>query len=113
MVKRVGIYSLPQGTDGDQFWEYHTKVHAADVMRAGGPALKKYVLSRVTKVISGTPQFFALIETWWESEKAAEKGFESFKTTKLSNGKTIAEDFWSRVTNGFSAQTEEVIIKES
>jgi len=44
----------------DEFWKYHTEV-MRDVMRVEASALKKYTLNRVTQVISGTPQFFALM----------------------------------------------------
>lgn len=112
MVKRVAIYSIPEGTDGDKFWKYHTKVHAPDVVRVAGPALKKYIINRVTKIISGKPQFFGLVEMWWESEESMNKAFQTFQTEKLTNGKTIFEDFWSQATSRFATEVEEFVAKE-
>lgn len=110
MIKRVCIYSLPEGVDGDKFWEYHKQVHAADVLRATGPTLKKYVINRVTKVVRGRQQFFGMMETWWENEETMENS--ASRTTKVANGNTVTDDFWSRVTNGFGAIVEEVVLKE-
>ena len=111
MIKRIGLYSLPEGTDPEKFWKYHTEVHAADVMRFAGSALKKYVVSRVTEIVTGDIRYFAVMETWWESEEAMRDAFEAFRTTKLANGKTVSEDFWSQVENSFNAGVEEFIMK--
>jgi hypothetical protein len=112
MIKKVAVYSLADGTDADQFWEYHTKIHAADVISVAGPALKRYVINRVRRVVRGTPQFFAFIETWWESEEGMNQYLRDINTTKLPNGKTIVEDFWSRGIQGFEAAVEELVMKE-
>jgi hypothetical protein len=112
MIKRIATYSLPEGTDGDEFFKYHTEIHAADVLNAAGAGLKKYVISRVTKIVRGKQQFFGIMEQWWESEAAMNKGMEILKSTKLPNGKSVVEDFTSRVMNDFSAVVEEFIVKE-
>lgn len=107
MIKRVSIYSLPEGTDPNEFWKYHTEVHASDIKRAGGPRLKKYVINRVTKVVSGKPKFWGMVETWWESEKAYEEATKDINALRTPEGKTIWDDFWSRTTEGFSSVVEE------
>jgi hypothetical protein len=109
MTKRVCVYSLPEGVDGDAFWKYHTEVHAKDVIRLAGPALKKYIINGVVKVINGKQQFFELIERWWESEEAMNR---ALRESKLPDGRTVANDFWSRATNGFVCLVEEYIAKE-
>ena len=64
MIKMVSIYSIPEGTNPDEFWMCHTEIHAKDVKKAAGPSLKKYVINRVIKVRRGEPKFFGLIEQW-------------------------------------------------
>lgn len=112
MIKKVAVYALEEGTNGDEFWAYHTKTHAADVMRVAGPALKRYVINRVKQVVRGKPQFFAFVETWWESEEGMNKYLEEISTTTLSNRRTIVDDFWSRGIHGFEAVVEELIVKD-
>ena len=107
MIKVVAMYSLPDGTDPDEMWKYHTEVHASDIKRVYGPRLKKYVINRVSKVLAGEPRFFALMETWFESEEALAEADENYKTLRTYEGKTIAEDFNSRVTQRFRAVVEE------
>lgn len=110
MIKRVTVYSLLEGTDPDEFWKYHQEVHAPDFVKLAGPGLKRYVIHRVTKVIRGEPKFFGFVETWWESEKAMEWSAENVKAHKTAEGKTILEDFFSRITDGFMVQVEERVI---
>lgn len=112
MIKKVAVYSLAEGTDPDQFWEYHTTTHAADVMKAAGPALKRYAINRVRQVVRGSPQFFAFVETWWESEEGMNRYLREISTTKLPNGETIVEDFWSRGICGSEVVVEELIMKK-
>ena len=115
MIKRLSAYWLPEGTDPDEFWRYHTQVHAADVVERAGPALKKYTISRILKTVSGEqskPEMFAVIEMWWESEEAMNEAFKVIQASKLPNEKTIWDDFWSRVAGGFSTVTEEFVAKD-
>ena len=107
MYKTMSVYSLPEGTNPDEFWKYHTEVHAMDVKKAAGSTLKKYVINRVVNVTRGEPKFFGLIETWWESKEARDEFIESVQTIKAANGKTIMEDFRSRVISGFAVNVEE------
>ncbi len=99
MIKMINVYSLPEGTDPDEFWKYHTEEHALDVKNAAGPILKKYVINRVIEARSGEPAFFGLIETWWESEEARQ---EYIKRSYPRKG-----EFSSRVTGSFAALVEE------
>ena len=107
MVKRVSVYSLPKGTNPDEFWKYHTEVHASDIKKAAGPRLKKYAINRVARVVSGEPKFWGMVETWWESEEAIREATKDINALKAPGGKTIWDDFWSRVVDGFSAEVEE------
>lgn len=114
MIKRVSVCWLPEGADPDRFWEYHTKVHAVDAARVAGPRLKKYVINRITRVVSGTPTFFDLIETWWDDEQEMHQAFDvELHAAKAASGKTIMEDFWSRVAGGFTTVVEEFVAKDS
>lgn len=107
MIKRVGLYSLPKGTDPDEFWKFHTEVHSADFKKAVGSRVKKYVINRVKKIVRGEPKYWGLVEIWFESEKAMDEAFEIISSTKLLNGKTILEDFGSRVIDRFTVVAEE------
>ncbi len=107
MIKRATFYSLPEGTDPDAFWKYHREVHAPEFTKLAGPGLKKYVIHRITEVIQGEPKFFGFVETWWESQEAMEKSARNIKAHTGPDGKTVFEDFWSRVTDGFMVVVEE------
>ena len=115
MIKRLAAYWLPQGTDPEKFWKYHTQVHTKDVIPFVGQALKKYTISRITKVIWGElpkPEMFAVIEMWWESEEAMNEAIKKIQDNKLPNEKTVWEDFWTQVAGGFTAVTEEYVAKD-
>jgi hypothetical protein len=107
MIKTMGVYSLPDGTDPDEFWKYHTGVHAADVRKAAGPGLKKFVINRVVQVKRGEPTFWGVIEMWWENEEAMEGYAKRAAAVITATGKTPIEDFRARVTGTFSAVVEE------
>ena len=112
VVKRVFTTSLKEGTDEDEFWKYWTEQHAVDIVKASSPGLKKYVLSRVTKMLSGERPFFALMEMWFENEEAMNKDFEAWKTLKLPSGESIFDDFENRVTGSWAATVEEYVVKD-
>jgi uncharacterized protein (TIGR02118 family) len=113
MIKRMSAYWLPEGTDEDKFWKYHTEIHAADVVRNAGPALKKYTISRVVKCTKGEkPNVFAFIEMWWESEEAMNEALETMGAVTLQNGKKLGGDFWGRVAGGYIVITDEFVAKD-
>ena len=107
MIKTISVYSLPKGTDPDEFWKYHTEVHGADVRKAAGPGLKKFVINRVTQVLRGEPKFFGVIEMWWESREAMDGYPARAAAFKTATGKSPLEDFRPRVTESFGAIVEE------
>jgi len=99
MFKVLSTFSLPKGTDPDEFWKYHTEVHARDFVKVAGPRLKKYTISRVKGVRVGKPNFFGVTETWFENEEVEKQVMGEVSKTILPNGKNIFEDFHSRVVN--------------
>ena len=107
MLKRFTVYSIPDEVSGDDFWEYHTKVHGKDVWKATSQFKTKYVLNRVKKTLYGKTDVFCFIESNWPSEEAAQKDQEAITTIRVENGKTIAEDFMSRVKAVYSVLVEE------
>ncbi len=107
MIKVVAMYSLPEGTDPEEFWRYHSEIHASDMKRAYGPKLKKYVINRVTKSLIGEPKFFGMMETWFESEEDLVEADRAARALKTAEGKTFVDDFASRVTQRFRAVVEE------
>ena len=111
VVKRVFTTSLKEGTDEDTFWKYWTEEHAPHIVEASSPGLKKYVLSRVTKVRQGEQLFFAVMEMWFENEEAMNKDIEASKTIKLPSGLSIFDDFLSRVVGSWAGIVEEFVVK--
>lgn len=109
MIKRLGVYSLPEDVDGDEFWNYHTKIHAEQAKQAFGDYLKRYVVNRVRRVISGQGHWFGLVETWWDSQEDLDRAFESLNTTILPNGLNVSDDFGSRVASYTSYDVEEFV----
>ena len=109
MIKRISVYSLPEGSDPEEFWKYHKEVHAPDIKNGAGSRLKKYVIHRITKVIDGKANFYGFVETWWDNEGDVEKGFGG-GFLKTPSGKNPHEDFLSRVTDFFHAEVEEKVI---
>lgn len=107
MIKIVGVYSLPEGTDHDEFWKYHTEAHAVDWRKIAGPELKKYVINRSTIVHRGEPLFYGMVESWWENKQAFDNCIQKALSTITSSGNNILHDFSSRVTNGFVTYVEE------
>lgn len=107
MIKVIAGYLLPEGTDPEEFWKYHTEVHAADCKKAYGPRLKKYTVNRVVKVLKGDPGFFALMEDWFEDEAALKEADKSLKSSIAASGKNMVEDFSSRVIKSFRVIVEE------
>ena len=107
MVKRFVVYSLPDGTDPDEFWRYHTEEHSEHFKKIVGTKLRKYVMNRVTAQVGGDIVPFAFIETVWESEEAMEPVYAEAQKVRLPNGKTIFEDFMSRINLHFAGSVEE------
>ena len=111
MIKRIGIYSIPEGTDEKEWWEYHSKTHAADFIKAAGDDLSKYVINRVTKVLKGKKICFGIVETWYPDEAAMKRVYERCYQSVLPSGKNIDEDYFSRVIDANSFEVEEAVIK--
>ena len=101
MIKRVVMFSLPEGTDPDQFWKYWQEVHVADVLKL--PGLRRYVINRVANVVTGEARFWGFAETWWDSEEAMYQAFDS------PPGKACIKDFFSRVVGLFATIVEEKV----
>jgi uncharacterized protein (TIGR02118 family) len=107
MYKTMTVYALPEGTDPDEFWKYHTQVHAMDVKKAAGSTLKKFAINRVIEVFKGEPKIFGVIEMWWESKEAMDGYSKRAKLVKTATGKSPLDDFRGRVIYGFSIHVEE------
>ncbi|OGO20455.1 MAG: hypothetical protein A2144_00760 [Chloroflexi bacterium RBG_16_50_9] len=111
MIKVVAMYSLPEGTDPEEFWKFHTEIHASDIKKAYGPRVKKYVINRVTRIIKGELKLFAIMETWFDNEEELAEADKAAKAARAASGKTVVDDFASRVTGSFRAIVEEKEIK--
>ena len=68
------------------------------------------MINRVTKTLYGRPQFFGVIETWWEDKEAMNKDMQALKATRHPNGNTMEEHFSSQVGKAFSVLVEEFIV---
>ena len=111
MIKRFTVYTVPEGTDGDEFWKYHKGVHAKDVMDAVGHLRIRYAINRVNGILAGETKVFAFIETCWDSKEKMMQEPEILRTKKLSNGKTISEDWHSKIADSYSVTVEEYVVK--
>lgn len=107
MIKRIGLYSLPEGTDPEDFWKFHTEIHSSDVRKAFGSKVKKYVINRVVEVVRGESKFWGMVELWFEDQESMDEAHAMLKKMRTSDGKTLWDDFESRVTSRFSAIVEE------
>lgn len=107
MIKGFYVYSIPDGAKGDDFWDYHKCVHARDVLKVTSNFRTKYVLNRVKKTLYGCHNIFGIVEIVWLSEELRLKDEEAVKTARLSNGKTISEDFRSRLQDDFHVLVDE------
>ena len=106
MVKRVVIFSLPDGASGEEFWKYWKEVHAGDMKRVAGPKLKKYVISRVVGKPDGDLKFWGLAELWYDTTEEEHK-----KMVSTPEGKKTFSDFWSRIGTGGIDYMEELEIE--
>ena len=104
MIKRVFVFSLPEGTNPDEFWKFWTDVHAAQYKKV--PGLRKYTINRVSQVAKGDAKFWGLAETWWDSIDAHDNSLNSPEM------KPIYEDkFAEKILGGFGAWVEEKEVK--
>lgn len=104
MVKRVEIFNLKEGVDPDEFWKFWENVHAAEFKKF--PALRKYTINRVRKVVKGKPSYWGLVEVWYDSEEDYNKAKEGSPVIQ----KVIADGFADQVTDEFTAWIEEKAI---
>jgi len=109
MIKRLGVYSLPEDVDGDEFWHYHTHTHAEQAKKAFGDYLKRYTINRVRRVISGEGCWFGMVETWWDNPDDIDRAFQCLNTTILPNGLSVSDDFGSRVASYSSFEVDEFV----
>jgi len=110
-AKYMGFYSLPQGTDPDKFWEYHTREHAVHSVDSFDDYLEYYVINRVSRVIKGQAVCFGVVELWFADRECLTKGFEAHKRMILPNGRNVSEDFNVRVVDAFGCVVEEFTAK--
>ena len=116
MFKVMSAFALPEGTDPEEFWKYHTKIHAEDVKKAAGPSLKKlkkYVVNRVTNVVEGDAKYFGIVEMWWDNAEALQEYVKVSRNYKTASGKSPMDDFLSRVKPVWSIEMEEANISLS
>ena len=104
MVKRVFVFSLPEGSDPDEFWKFWEEVHAAEFKKF--PALRKYIIHRVTKVVKGEQKFWGLGEVWYDSEEAYNQAREGSPVVE----RVSSDGYSERVIDEFSAWVEEKVI---
>ena len=118
MIKRISIYSLPEGADPDEFWDYHKNVHSVDALEVFGSALKKYTINRVISAhpvsdrMESETKFFDIVETWWENEEEMKQAYEKAKTFKVASGKFFLDEWMSQIEVGIAFSVEEVIVKD-
>ena len=104
MVKRIMIFKLKDGVNPDKFWKFWDEEHAQTFKKL--PALKKYVLNRVTKIVKGEPKYWGLVEIWAENEEAYEKTHKDHPIVK----ELSSHGFSEQITDTFTAWVEEKVI---
>ncbi len=112
MIKRMGTCLPKIWIDPDEFWDYHSLVHAVDTIRVSPPGFNRYVMSRITKLLSGYPKFYDLTEIWYEDEETMDKCHEAWKSIAAPAGKAIHDDFNSWVTENCSFIVEQLIARD-
>ena len=110
-AKYRGFYSLPHGTDPDEFWKYHTCEHAVHSVDSFDDYLEYYVINRVSRVIKGQPVCFGVVELWFADRESLTKGFDAHKQVILPSGRNVSEDFNLRVVDAFGYVVEEFTAK--
>ena len=89
MVKVVSTFSLAEGQDPDKVWKYWIETHTPKVKKV--PGLRKYVISRITKVTSGPngtgqePKYWGMAELWFDSEEVHNQSFGSLQKDDLGS----------------------------
>jgi len=107
----MAVFSLPPEADSDEYWQWHTTVHAPQSVKAAGSGLKRYVLNRVVQTVAGEPKFYAIVETWWEDEEAIRKAGEAYQLMTTPDGESFVQSFRSRITDFCNVLVEEKVIK--
>lgn len=75
------MFALAEGADPQNVWDYWVDVHSQSVKTM--PGLKRCVFNRVVEVVPGPggvrrdPQFWGLVEMWFESTEDYEKATRS------------------------------------
>ena len=110
-AKYMGFYSLPSGTDPDEFWKYHTCEHAVHSVDSFDDYLEYYVINRVSRVVKGQSVCFGVVELWFADREGLTKGFDAHERVILPNGRNVSEDFNVRVVDAFGYVVEEFTAK--
>ena len=107
MIKWVEIYSIPEGIDPEEQWRHHTEIHSKDWVKASGPLLKRYIISRVIKPWGkGEKLFHGMVESWFDSEDDFNEAADNANRMAAATGETMGDDQRSWITNVFSAFVE-------
>lgn len=114
MIKRMALYSIPLETNGDEFWQYHTREHAPAAIQTCGDNLVKYKLNRVIRQTKGSTKCFGVVETWWRDTDAMAAGFKALDTFVLESGKSVAQDYFDRLADkNIAFEVEEFVVKQT
>jgi uncharacterized protein (TIGR02118 family) len=112
MVKRMSMWSLAEGVEGEKLWEYFSQEHGPAFAEAAGPGLEKYSINHVTQVVTGEQKFFVLSELWYKDEEAMNKALETAKVTKAPSGNMLYADLKGQTADSCVVLVEECVIKE-
>ena len=102
MVKAILMFSLREGVDQEQFWQYWKDKHSIEYKKR--PGLKKYIINRVTKV-RGDINISGVSEIWFENNEAYIQANDP-KYNKYSKD----DHFWSQIKDAFRLMVDEEVI---
>jgi len=98
------LFSLKEGTNQDEFWNYWIEKHAAEYKKR--PGLNKYIINRVIRS-EENPKLWGVGEIWFDSDKA----YIQANDPEYTKGKYTRDvSFSSKITNAFTVRVEEKVI---
>ena len=96
MFKTITVYSLREGTDPEEFLQYHLNVHAKDAIELSKGGMAKYIINQGVTRIDGNEAIRGLVEIWWKNRKVHDEYISKSKDYVKSSGMTPGEEFGSR-----------------
>ncbi len=92
MVRYLSTFRLKPGFNPEETYKIWQEVHAPRVKKIIGKWLKKYTISRIAAASADEPQFFGMVQLWFDDIDTARGAM-----AKLAS--TTPDEFQARVTD--------------